>query len=416
MKIALVNKFLHPKGGADVVALQMARLLREQGHQVVLMGMTPPGGAVPDVPAYTVSAVDYDVPLTPGRRLKAAARLLYSLEAKRKMTELIRKERPDIVHFHNIYHQLSPSVIDAAAAFGIPTVMTLHDFKLTCAIYSHYRDGAICEECRGGRYCNNFRFRCTSGSAALSLLNTAEMYLHRKILNTYGKIHLFICPSRFMVRKLKELGFRGRTAHLPNFVRVQEFQPHYEWAGRDIAYVGRLSYEKGLTTLLDAVRGLDVRLHLIGTGPMEAALKEKAHRGPMSNVQFAGYQSGEALRRLVARCMFTVLPSTCYENNPLAVMESFAMGKPVIGSDIGGIPELIGKERGLCFKPGDATDLRQKIQTLANDHYAIRTMGRSGRHYATAHLHPHTFYERLMAIYSFYLEPLRRGERYRDAC
>ncbi len=400
MKIAIVNKYLYPKGGADVAALRMARLLRERGHKVVLMGMAPPDGTEPEFPAYLVSPVDYDAPMGLCRQLALAGRLVYSLEARRRMHELIRRERPDIVHFHNVYHQLSPSVIDAAAAHHIPMVLTLHDYKVTCPVYSHLRHGQVCEACRQGRFYSAARFRCAKGSLSKSLLNMAEMYLHRTILRTYEKVHVFISPSLFLKRKVAELGFRGRIVHVPNFVDARAFRPRYDWDGRQIAYFGRLSPEKGLGTLLDAVKGLDVRLRIIGTGPMEEELKQKADAEGIDNVRFDGFLAGEELHRAVGAVMFTVLASECYENNPGSVIESFALGKPAIGSDMGGIPELVAEGRGLCFRAGDIAQLRSRIQELAADPEAVRAMGRNARRYAETRLDQQEFYERLMAVYA----------------
>jgi len=400
MKIAVVNKYLYRKGGADVAALQMARLLGERGHDVVLMGMAPPEGTALEFPAYLTPPVDYDAPMSARRQLAVAGRLLYSLEARDKMQELIRTERPDIVHFHNVYHQLSPSVIDAAAAHQLPMVMTLHDYKVTCPVYSHLRHGQICEACRGGRFYNAARFRCAKGSLSKSLLNMAEMYLHRTILKTYEKVHVFISPSLFLKRKVTELGFRGRIVRVPNFVNVRAFRPRYDWDGGQIAYFGRLSPEKGLGTLLDAVKRLDLRLRIIGTGPMEEELKRKARAEGMDNVRFDGFLAGEELHRAVGAVMFTVLASECYENNPGSVIESFALGKPVIGSDMGGIPELVGDGRGLCFRAGDVAQLRSRIQELAADPEAVRAMGRNARRYAETRLDQREFYRRLMAVYA----------------
>jgi glycosyltransferase involved in cell wall biosynthesis len=399
MKIAVVNKYLYPRGGADVAALQMARLLNERGHRVILMGMAPPKGAELEFAAYLTPPVDYDAPMGAGKRLALAAGLVYSVEARRRMDELIRRERPDLVHFHNIYHQLSPSVIDAAAAHRLPMVMTLHDYKVTCPVYSHLCHGRVCEACRGGRFYNAVRFRCTKGSLSKSLLNMAEMYLHRTILKTYEKVHVFVSPSLFLKRKVTELGFRGRIVHAPNFVDVRAVRPRYDWDERQIAYFGRLSPEKGLRTLMDAVKGLGLRLRVIGTGPIQDELKRRADAEGMDNVRFDGFLAGEELRRAVAAAMFTVLPSEWYENNPQSVIESFALGKPVIGSDMGGIPELVAEGRGLCFRAGDAGQLRARIEELASDPDAVRAMGRNARQYAETHLSHERFYRRLTEVY-----------------
>lgn len=399
MNVAQVNKYLEPRGGADVVMLRTARLLRRRGHHVTLMGMPPAGGAGPELPAFCVSPVDYHDVGSWKERAAAAGRLLYSLEAKRCMRRLIRSKKPDVIHLHNIYHQLSPSIIDAAAQLGVPCVMTLHDYKLTCAVYCHYRDGAPCDRCTGGRYLNALRHRCTEGSWARSLLNTIEMYLHHRVLRIYRKVHTFIAPSRFLKEKTRELGFRGRIVRMPYFLDTDDFSPASRPESRRIAYFGRLSPEKGLLTLLDAVRGLGLELLVVGRGPLGPALREKARRDGLDNVRFTGYRSGRELERTVAACRFTVIPSRWYENYPVSVMEAFALGKPVVGADIGGIPELIGSDRGLLFKPGAPADLREKIEQLASSPRAVESMGRNAREFAERELNPQKHYQRLLSVY-----------------
>lgn len=400
MKFALVNKYLYPKGGADIYCLRLAELLRRRGHQVVLMGMEPPAGEdLPRGRTYTVSRVDYQEDHRLAEQVGIAGRMLYSRECARTMGRLIRRERPDIVHFHNIYHQLSPSIIHAAAAMGVPTLMTLHDYKITCAVYSHYRAGQVCEACRGGRFYNATRYRCVKGSLARSLLGSLEMYLHRGFLRSYEKLDARISPSRFLRGKLRELGFRAPIQWQPYFVDVEDFTPRYDWDGRQIVYFGRLSHEKGLPTLLNAVKGLDVHLRIVGRGPREEALREKVDEEGIGNVSFEGFMYGSDLREMVRSCMFPVVPSEWYDNNPLVIYESFAMGKPVVGADLGGIPELIGQDRGRCFRAGDADGLRAVIRDFVDDPEAIRTMGWNARGYAERNFAPDVHYERLMGVY-----------------
>ena len=399
MKIAQVNKYLYPKGGADVYCLRLAKLLRQKGHDLVLMGMEPPEDEEVEFPAYTVPRIDYDAELSRREQLRTAAGFIYSRRAARTMARLIRRERPDLVHFQNVYHQLSPSVILTAWSMGVPTVMTLHDYKITCTVYSHFRNGTVCEECRGGRFYNTVRWRCARGSLLKSLLGAAEMCLHRGLLKSYQKLDARIAPSRFLQRKVRELGFPAGIQHVPNFVEIDDYTPRYDWQDRQIVYVGRLSREKGLPTLLTAVQGLDVHLRVIGRGPLEDALHRQANANGLDNVTFEGYQSGERLRRMVAASMFTVVPSEWYENNPLVIHESFALGKPVVGANIGGIPELIGRGRGICYRAGDREALRDAIVELAGDERRIKEMGRSARRFAEERLSPEAHYEALMNIY-----------------
>lgn len=408
MRIAHVHKYLRPAGGAAVACLQTARIQAERGHRVSLLGMGPPAEAVRHLPCYTIPPLDLRAEMSPLAQLKAAGRLLYSIEAKRQMRRLIAEQRPDLVHFHSVYHHLSPSVIDAAAEAGLPMVKHLHGYKATCGIYTHAREGRICEACRGRRFSNCFRYRCTDGSALKSLLNTVEMYLHHQVLGVYGQVDAFICPSRFLMDKVWELGFRGRLVHVPNFVDAEAFVPRYDWDARRIIYFGRLSPEKGLVTLLRAMRGLHLELLVLGTGPHEGELRTMARCEGLDNVRFGGLRMGQDLHEAVRGAMFSVLPSEWYENNPLSVIESFAMGKPVVGAEIGGIPELIGTERGLLFRPGDAADLRRRIAELAAQPEAIRRMGRAARRHVERELNADVYHDRLMAIYA---ECMGRGAK-----
>ncbi len=404
MRIAHVHKYLSRSGGAAVACLETARIQAQRGHRVCLLGMGPPDQAVRHLPCYTVSMLDLRAETGALGAARAAGRLLYSAEAKAQMRRLIREQRPDIVHFHSVYHHLSPSVIDAAAEAGLPMVKHMHSYKATCPVYSHRRDGRTCEACRGRRFSNCFRYRCTDGSALRSLLNTVEMYLHHQVLGVYGQVDTFIAPSRFVRDKVRELGFCGHIVHLPNFVDAGRFTPRYDWDARRIVYFGRLSPEKGLVTLLKAMRGLELELLVLGTGPQEDELKAMASRGGLDNVRFGGFRTGEALARAVGGAMFAVLPSEWHEPFGLSVLESFAMGKPAVGADIGGIPELIAPERGLLFRPGDAEDLRRRITELAADPAAIRQMGRAARRHVERNLSADVYYDGLMEVYARCLE------------
>ena len=379
--------------------LRTARLLRRHGHDVSLMGMGPEAEAVEDFPTYTVSSLDYHQLQSWCEQATAAARMLYSLEAKRCMRRLISRERPDVVHFHNIYHQLSPSIIDAAAEAGVPCVMTLHDYKLTCAIYCHNRRGTVCEDCRYGRYWNVARHRCTDNFLPRSLLNALEMYLHHRVLRIYRQLDAFIAPSRFLRDKTEELGSEGKLVHLPYFLNPADFEPTYAPDTGRIIYFGRLAPEKGLLTLLDAMKDTDLELLLVGRGPMETRLRRKTHRLRLKNVRFVGFQPQSELKRIVARCSFAVIPSIWYENYPVSVMESFAQGKPVVGADIGGIPELVGRNRGLLFEPGNPADLRKKLQELASSPEKTERMGRRAREFVEEELNPEKHHNTLLRIY-----------------
>jgi glycosyltransferase involved in cell wall biosynthesis len=406
MKILLINKFLYPKGGDAICALVTGELLRSKGHEVVFWGMqhpTNPGYPHADL---FVDNLDLNNAGGIGKQIDIAAKLLYSVEAKNKVEALIKRiGKPDIVHLHNFAHQISPSILDVFKKHKIPVVMTMHDYKLVCVAYTLLSQGKPCEKCADGKYYQCLLEGCVKDSRAKSLLNTAEMYLHHKLLHIYDSIHTFISPSAFLKAKLEAMGFKGKVVHLPNFVCPDEFVPRYDWAERSICFVGRLSREKGIATLIEAVKGLDVTLKIIGEGPLEEELVSSVKCQGIKNVQFMGYMTGDVLREEIRKSMFVVIPSEWYENNPLSALEAFALGKPVIGARIGGIPELVqDNETGLTFESGNAQDLADKIQTLVNQPDLIAEMGKTARLFVESELNSEKHYAQLMTIYQQAIE------------
>ncbi|MDL1959214.1 MAG: glycosyltransferase family 4 protein [Deltaproteobacteria bacterium] len=405
MKILLINKFLYPKGGAEVSTLNTEKLLTAKRHKVIFWGMDHPEN--PDYPYMElfVSFVDYNRRNGIFKSFKAAVNLLYSFEAKNRIEKLLDIEKPDIVHLNNFAHQISPSILDVFAKCNIPTVMTMRDCKLVCPTYLMLLDGEPCERCKDGKYYWCFLKNCTKSSYSKSLLNAMEMYLHHKILHIYDKIDLFISPSMFLKEKIEEMGFKGKIFHLPNFLELDDFFPCYEAKENSIVYVGRLSQEKGLATMLEAVKGLAVKLKIIGDGPLKASLKFKVKSEKLDNVELLGYKSGDDLKNEVRNSIALIIPSECYENNPRVVLEAFALGKPVIGSRIGGIPELVkDSETGYTFTPGNALNLRYKIEYLLKNPDSAVEMGKNGRRFVEKELNTEEHYRKLMEIYQMALE------------
>lgn len=401
MKILLINKFLYPKGGDAISTLETGRLLEEKGHTVTFWGMDYPENPEYPYKDLFVSYVDLNNLRGFTQRINAAANLLYSFEAKSKIEQLIKIERPDIVHINNFAHQISPSILDVFVKHNIPTVMTMRDYKIVCPTYSMLVDCKPCERCKDGRYYWCFLKKCTKSSYPKSLLNTLEMYLHHKILHIYYKIDVFISPSMFLKNKVKEMGFDGEVVYLPNFVRLEQFTPCYEPRENSIVYVGRLSHEKGVEVLMKVVRGLDVQLKIIGDGPLREALE----KGKPGNVSFLGYMAQDQLKDVVKKSMALVIPSEWYENNPRVVIEGFALGKPTIGARIGGIPELVkdGKT-GYTFESGNAEDLRDKIECLLKDPDSAIEMGKNARRFVEENLNPEKHYQGLMKIYQMAMD------------
>lgn len=400
MRVLLVNKYFYPRGGAEAVFFETADLLRERGHAVSFLSMDHPRNLQTSDPAEFVSRLEFDAPAPLLDRARIPGRMLYSLEARRKLSRLLDRAKPDLVHAHNIHHQISPSIFPLLRKRGIPMVMTLHDYKVVCPVYTLFRRGRTCELCRGGRYSRCWRHRCTKDSFLKSGLDMLEMYAHHRLLRLYRPVSIFISPSQFLKSKVESMGFRGRIVHLPNPIRTDGVTPSFRWRERSIAFVGRLTPEKGLLTLLEALRGVDIRCQMIGEGPSRESLLREVRAAGLTGVEFLGHLPPGGVRAEVRNSMFVVVPSGWYENHPRAVTEAFALGKPVIASRIGGLPELVREgETGLLFEPGNAADLRSKILSLLRDSERIPLMGENARRWVERELPPEGYYAGLMAVY-----------------
>lgn len=402
MKILLINKFLYPKGGDTVCTLATGEILKSNGHDVYFWGMRHPDNPNYPFQEHFIENIDLNAVHGIKNKLNASAKLLYSTEARAKIVQFLKKTGlPDIVHLHNYSHQISPSIIHIFKKYNIPCVMTLHDYKLICAPYTLLSTGKICERCAGGKYFNCLIQKCVKNSRVKSMLNTIEMYLHHKILHIYDYINTFIAPSNFLKQKYEQMGFKNSIIHVYNFINSSRFIPCYKYSEKSICYVGRLSHEKGVATLIQAFKKLSnksLMLKIIGTGPVESELKNLASGS--NNISFLGYRSGESLFNEITKSMFVVIPSEWYENNPMSVIECFSLGKPVIGARIGGIPELVeDNNTGLTFESGNIDDLKTKIEYLVSTPEKIAAMGKNARNFVEQKLNAGNYYNKIIDIY-----------------
>jgi glycosyltransferase involved in cell wall biosynthesis len=359
-----VNNYSYPRGGADVAFLEHNRLLERRGWRVVPFSMSHAKNAATPWSEYFVEEIEFGGPYKPRERVRKAIKAVYSVEARRKVTALIDAVAPTVCHVHNVYHHISPAILSVVRSRGIPLVMTLHDLKLACPAYSMLSHDGVCERCRGGRLYQVLLQRCMKGSAALSALVMVESYLHRLLGSYLRNVDRFIVPSRFFLRKFEEWGYDpSRFVHVPNFIDAAALVPECA-PGSRFVYFGRLSREKGLQTLLTAARFAGVGVDIVGTGPEQDALLEHA-RQIGADARFLGFLSGERLHAAVRAARAVVVPSEWYENAPLSVLEASALGKPIIASGIGGLPELvIADETGWIFQAASADALAGVLRAV----------------------------------------------------
>ncbi len=407
MRVVQANKYHFVKGGAERYYLDVSQRLTERGHEVIPFAMRHPRNLQTPHERYFVGEVDYHGRLGPWQKLQAGARSIYSRETVRHVDCLVRELRPQVAHMHNIYHQISPSLITALHRRGVPMVHTLHDYKVVCPGYLMMTPEGICECCKGGRYWNVVRHRCLLNSTAASVVGFLEATVH-EWLKTYHKVSLFLCPSRFLLEKVAEFGLpREKLVHFPYFLPMDQYRPETKPSDYYI-YLGRLSREKGIATLLEAVhlhRGSRMRCRILGEGPLEATLKRRAAEWGLTNVEFSGYLQGEALQDAIRGAAFTVVPSEWYENLPFAVLESFALGTPVVGANIGGIPEMVlHGETGLVFESGNAQDLSTALAEMEADPKRMVAMGEAARALDEERYGPDPHMERLEDLYGRVLQ------------
>ena len=399
MNIISINKFFWNKGGSEAVFFGEMELLESKGHKVVPFSMKDENNLESPYSKYFVNNIDYASSGSKGK-LKAAMNIIYSYEARSKMKQLLKEFVPDIAHFHIFQHQISPSVFGPLKKKNVPLVLTLHDLKPVCPIYSMYTNGKVCEACKGGKFYNCFIKKCTKGSRFKSLINTVEMYFHY-MMGYYQNVDRYIAVSKFHRNKMIENGFKeDQVVYIPNFIDVNKFQLPYDDKGYGLCF-GRLSHEKGLDHLLDAAAiASDIPLYIAGTGPLEMELKEIVEQQNISNIKFLGFVSGDKLLNLISQASFTVISSIVYENCPMSVLESLALETPVIGSNIGGIPELVENNvDGFIYEPGNSKQLAEKMKQMMTDADARRAMGEAGRKKIVAHFDKEQHYKKLIALY-----------------
>jgi glycosyltransferase involved in cell wall biosynthesis len=399
MRILFCNKYNYAFSGTEVYLFELMDLLRSHGHEVALFSMADPRGNPTSYDRHFVPRIDFKKGSWP-RKALSALHAIYSPDARNRIRAMIEDFRPDVAHVRNIYHHLSPSILWELKAQGVPVLYHLNDFKLLCPSYNLVSQGETCEACKGGKFRRVVRSKCYPGVAARTLL-MAEAYVHRW-LGTYRKcIDLFLAPSQFVRDKFVEHGWdSGKFEVLPHFQNMRT-GPGGSNSDPSLLYFGRLSPEKGVDDLLRAMKGVPhMQLTVAGDGPQRNELLGLKKELGLDNVEFVGQVRGTDLDMLVARSRFTVLPSHAYETLGKTILESYALGKAVIASDLGSRRELVRHgETGLLYPTGDVSRLAEAIESLGSNPELAERMGRKGRELINQHHTPQWHYESLMEIY-----------------
>lgn len=392
MKVLLINNIFYRKGGSEAVFFNTAELLKKHGHKVVFFSFKRPENIECEQSEYFPGL---------GGKVSQLKNYFWNTEAARQLERLIVAEKPDVAHVHLIWGGMSPSIFGVLKRHHVPLVHTVHDYRMVCPAYTFKNNtGEICEKCGGGKFLNCLKDRCAKGSLLQSVLMTAEMYLRNAKHHPVDNMAGFVFVSKFAQKK--HLQYDKKFATVKNIVLYNYTTPMLECAekkGDYYLYYGRLSYEKGISTLLKVFsKHPELKLKVVGSGPIERELKAK-HALP--NVEFIGYKSGKELFSLVRDARFVCVPSEWYENNPMTIVEAYSLGTPVIGSRMGGIPEIISEGKtGFTFECGNLSDLElqiEKANALNEEEYA--TMADAAYKFYEQNFSEDHHYEELMRFY-----------------
>ena len=392
MKILLANKFYYRRGGDCVCTINTEELLKTHGHEVAIFAMQHPETLPTKWSKYFPSEVKFKP--GPGM-LETFMRPFGTNEVKKKFTALLDDFCPDVVHLNNIHSQLSPIIAELAHQRGIRVVWTLHDYKLLCPRYDCRKNGEVlCNKCYTYNKKGIIQHRCMKNSLLASYLAYWEAKKwNRDRLETCT--NLFICPSEFMRSKMIEGGYNSKKlVTICNFIDMNRCDCEESKRENYYCYVGRLSYEKGVKSLVEAAAKHAYKLKLIGDGPEREVLNTlvKELNAP---VEFLGHLTWGEIKEVVSKARFSILPSIVFENNPLSVIEAQCLGTPVLGANIGGIPELISENTGMTFESNNIVDLKTKIEIMFNQNFNYQKIAEQARLRYGADIH----YNKLMKIY-----------------
>ena len=398
MRILLANKFHYLKGGSEKYYFELGKLLKEHGHQIAFFSMQNDKNIKTNEKEYLVDEIDLNV----GSKLKAID-VIYSRKNKKEMLKAIKDFQPDIIHLNNFQRQLSESIVEAAKEKNIPVVFTAHDLQAICpSITMLDNNKNICELCKNGKYLNCIKKKCVKNSLLKSILASIEGKFYR-VKKVYNKeIDWIVTPSEFYKQKMIEdgIGEKHITA-IHNFIELDKYNLEIQDDGYGL-YIGRLSKEKGIFNLIEAFSNIkNQRLYIVGEGPerkrIESIITEK---GMNDKIILVGYINQEEVKEYLRKARFVVVPSIWYENCPYSVMEALAIGKPVIGADIAGIPELVkDKVNGFLYKYDSILDLKAKMEIMYENPELAKKYGKKGKEIAVENYGKEKYYNEIIEIY-----------------
>lgn len=392
MKLLLVNWSWYATGGDWTYIENINKLYESHGFEVIPFSTHNKKNTFSLYSKNFVNAYDFkelNKHKTISNGIKALRTSVVSSDALNKLDRILEAHDIKFAHLHNIHHYITPAIVEKLHKKGIKIIWTLHDYKIICPENSFVSNGKICEKCMDGSFYHCALNRCKKNSLLASSLATFEAYYYHK-KNIYGLVDCYLCPSQFILNKFQQFGFDRKRLFLTGlcydislidaFINQNKNDKATE---KYILYVGRIEDIKGIKTLIEAVRDTPIHLKIAGRGNAEEELTKFVKDQQLSNIEFLGFKSKTEVFALTQSAAFGVCPSEWYENYPFSISETFLFSKPVVGSDIGGIPELVLDEKtGLLFEAGNKSALREKLLQLWNNDELTATLGRQARDHA----------------------------------
>ncbi|MCK4539559.1 glycosyltransferase family 4 protein [Candidatus Parcubacteria bacterium] len=367
MKILQINKFYYFKGGSERYLFDLSEILKKNGHKIVPFSMQNDNNLPSNHAKYFIKEVGLNK-----FNLINIFKFFYNYDAVNRLKKLIKDEKPDIAHLHNIAHQLSPAIIRVLKRHNIPIVQTLHDYKLICPNAKLFVDNKNCEKCRGGKYYNCLKNKCMKDSYLKSFMAVLEAYLWNRLIKIYDRVDVFIAPSKFMRDKCVDFGVPAEKIRVAYNFYDAPVNNQMELASDEkyVLYYGRLSKEKGVDVLLEAMKSVKhgIKLKIVGPGPEYKNLEEKISKFNLQDRVFLlGPKYGGDLQTIINQAIAVIVPSLWPENMPYCLLEPMAIGKIVIVSRVGGMTEIIKNQKnGFSFEPENFQALTKIINNLQN--------------------------------------------------
>lgn len=400
MRILLVNKFHYLRGGSEKYYFELAKLLKNHGHTVAFFSMKNENSIKTGDREYFVDEIDMNT----GSKFEAL-NVIYSKKNKALMEKALEEFKPDIVHINNFQRQLSASIIDAVKEKNIPLIMTAHDLNPICPASIMLYNGEVCEDCITKGYTSCIKKKCIKNSMLKSVLGYIEKKYY-DLHKMFCKVDCIISPSEFNKNQLLKGKLKcNDITVIHNFVNETEKTDYT--LGDCAFYFGRLSREKGILNLVEAINNIPgARLTIAGDGPekenIQAYIKEHKLE---DRITLLGYLNQNDIRENIRKCRFVTVPSIWYENCPYSILETMEIGKPIIGSKIGGIPELIQDGiNGFTYEHNDVSELTNKLKKLFNNDETVKQFSKNSKKIFIQNYSAEAYYNKLMTVYNKYIK------------